>query len=96
MALTADFARDNSIAHAVSSYLQLRMFLQASSEAQGTHIADSKLGKPFDVDKLGPCLPPDNEARLDTVSCVLEATKDHDPALSESEAPVPPLHTAPP
>ena len=62
-------------------------FLQVFSEAQGTHIADSGLGKPFDVDKLGPCLPPDNEARLDTLSCVLEAT-DPDPALSESGAPI--------
>ena len=48
-------------------------------------MVESRLGKPFDVDKLGPCLPPDNEARLDTVSCVFEAAKDPDPALSESK-----------
>ena len=67
----------------LSSYSS-RNFVQVMPETQKTHIAESKLGKPFDVDKLGPCLPPDNEARLDTVSCVLEAAKDPDPALSES------------
>ncbi len=67
--------------------LGIAFALQVISKAQVTHIANSKLGKPVDVDQLGPCLPPDNAARLDTLSCVLKAAKDPDLALGEPQSP---------
>ena len=57
--------------------------LQVSTQAEDTHLDSSLMGKPFAVDKLGPCPPPNNEQRLDTVKCVMDAEKNADPTLSE-------------